>query len=179
MGKKRITIILIAIGIAIGAYFGVGHLMGEGPGTEPNSNNDGLLTGFGIAQSSIEFRNVYPGWNGTAPLTIINGQVRDRVFWVSLEQPNPDKLKEGYQSLPEKYYSWITINGWDGAAVTSEPEVVLKAGERHELTLVLTIPEDIDYADKRAEVRVRVSDLSQTGLVQVAVETRWYIIVAE
>lgn len=177
MGKKRILlVVLVAVIATVGTYFAVGHFR-----ISRVSENDPLHLeeGFGIAQAAVEFVNVYPGWVGSAPLTIINGDDKDRVFWVSCEQPNPDKLKSGYEAFPEEYYSWITITGWDGTEETAAPEVVLAAGENHELTVTLAVPEDSNYTGKKAEVRIRVADKSPIGLVTIAIESKWYIITAE
>jgi len=159
--KKIIIGIILAMAIAAGSYFGVMHFKSGVPS---------LDEGFGILQSEVEFRNVYPGWSGSAPLTIINGKDRDRTFSISLEQPNPNKLKQFYQVFPEEYYSWITI---------TEPEVSLKAGQYHEQVIIFAMPEDVHYEGKYTEVRIRVSDITPEGLVTLAVESRWYIITAE
>ena len=131
-GKRILLVALVAIVATIGTYFAVGHLSARQKPTEYDPLY--LESGFGIAQAAVEFVNVYPGWVGSAPLTVINGGDMDRVLWVSCEQPNPNKLKEGYEAFPEEYYSWITITGWDGTQETVEPEVVLATGENHELT---------------------------------------------
>ena len=176
-GKRILLIALVAVVATVGAYFAVGHL---GARQDPNENNPLYLeSGFGIAQAAVEFVNVYPGWVGSAPLTVINGNDKDRVLWVSCQQPNPSKLKSGYEAFPEEYYSWITITGWDGTQDTVEPEVVLDAGENHELIIVLAVPVDADYASRKAEVRIRVAEKNPAGLVTIAIESKWYIITAE
>ena len=177
MGKKRILLtVLVAVLATTGTYFAIGHFKV----THVEENDPlHLEEGFGIAQAAVEFVNVYPGWVGSAPLTIINGDDKDRVFWVSCQQPNPEKLKVGYEAFPEEYYSWITITGWDGTESTTAPEVVLNAGENHELTITLAMPTDADYTNKKAEVRIRVAEKNPIGLVTIAIESKWYIITAE
>lgn len=127
-----------------------------------------LPEGFGIYGSQVEFEGVYPGWTGTVPLTIVNGEDRDRLFVVSLRTPS--KLREGYEAFPQEYFYWITI---------SEPEVAVSSGGIHQIPLTLTMPWDSDYTGKRAEVRIRIEDTTQTGLVQIALETKWFIITAD
>ena len=176
-GKRILLVALVAIITTVGAYFAVGHIrMGQEP---PEHDPLYLESGFGIAQAAVEFVNVYPGWVGSAPLTVINGHDEDRVLRVTCEQPSLNKLKSGYEAFPEEYYSWITITGWDGVQDTVEPEVVLAAGENHELTVILAMPADADYTSKKAEVRIRVAEKNPAGLVTIAVESRWYIITAE
>lgn len=174
-GKRILLIALVAIVATVGTYFAVGHFSVNQNPTEYDPLY--LENGFGIAQAAVEFVNVYPGWVGSAPLTVINGDDKDRVFWVSCQQPsNP---KNGYEVFPEEYYSWITITGWDGSKNTTEPEVVLAAGENHELTIVLAMPEDADYADKKVEVRIRVAEKNPEGIVAIAIESKWFITTAE
>jgi len=160
-GPNVLLIIIIALAVAIGAYFGVTYLMGRVPS---------LDEGFGILQSEVELRNVYPGWQGEVPLTIINGKDQDRTFSVSVEQPQPNKVKAGYEVFPEQYFSWITI---------TETDIPIKAGHYYETVIIFAMPEGVNYAGKQTEVRVRVSDMTPQGLVTLAVESRWYIITAE
>jgi len=176
---KVLTIAALAVLTALTAYFIIGHTGNSVPT---------LAEGFGILESEIEFRHIYPGWNGTAPLTIINGGDQDRMFSVSVEQPNLAKIKSGYEALPEQFYCWITI---------PEPEVSIKAGKYHRLMITLAVPADAPpyrsehttltasddgtglYAINQFEVRIRVSDAAPEGLVTLALEAKWYIITAE
>ena len=161
MSTKAKLIILIAILVAVGSYFGIRALKSGIPSLEE---------GFGILQSEVEMRNVYPGWEGSAPLTIINGKDQDRTFSISLEQPNTNQLKSGYVVFPEEYYSWITI---------TDPEVFIKAGGYYETLVIFAMPADVNYEGKQTEIRIRVSDMTPQGLISLAVESRWYIITAE
>ena len=227
-----------------------------------------LPEGFGIYGSSVELEGVYPGWSGTIPLTLVNGQDRERLFVIyvvshpvievlealpsdfttvdgyvesfevsvigfewgltreygeSWEEENLDygvepldpdtgeKLAPVYcsfnyslsglpgsttyhwrakiltrlgwfygpdrvfttplfEALPEKYLYWLTVK---------EPEVTVGIGEVRQVNITLEIPSDADYAGKHAEVRIRVDDTTQTGLVQIALECRWFIITAD
>jgi len=159
--KKKILIAVLLVIAVVGAYLGA---------TYHHEDSDGLpslVTGFGVLQSEVEFRNVYPGWNGSVPLTIINGNDRDRTFIITLEEPT--KLKLGYEVFPLINYSWINI---------TEAEVTIAAGGYHEIVVILAMPADASYSGRQSEIRIRVSDITQTGIVQVAVESRWYIITA-
>jgi len=55
----------------------------------------------------------------------------------------------------------------------------VEAGKHLRLTITLTMPEWADYHGKETEVRIRVQEVNLEGLVQLAVESRWYIITAE
>ena len=172
--KKKIAIIaIVAVILTCGIYFGLG--MKGTPNEMPV-----LAEGFGILESQIEVNSLYPGYTCTLPLTIINGNDRSRVFAISLEQPNPNKLQNGYEAFPEEYYRWITLTGWDGERPTIEPEVVLEAGEHHKVVVALAMPNNADGLwNKHMEVRVRVSDTTSPGLVTLAIEARWYIVIAD
>lgn len=124
-----------------------------------------IAEGFGLYGLTATFKNVYPGWSGTIPLTIVNGQDKDRMFIISLKQPS--NLKVGYTPLPKEYYCWITI---------SETVVNVSAGKIYQVPVTLSMPSDADYAGKRVEVNILVEDTTQTGLVQIALEDKWYII---
>lgn len=183
MENRRIAIIIVvAVVVAVGGYFGLMQFRDTTPV---------LAEGFGILQPEVEVRNIYPGYIATAPLTLLCGQDRDRTFAVTLEQPNIAKLKNGYEAFPEDYYEWFTIDpgsyqggGWewgriefDGKIDFGDP-IIVAAGHYRQLSISVTMPEWSDYYGKETEVRVRVSELSTTGLVQLAIESKWYIITA-
>ena len=133
-----------------------------------NQNIPNLPEGFGLYGSEVEFSGVYAGWNGTVPVTIINGRDKERLFVLSLVQPTT--LKEGYEALPKEDYSWVTI---------SETQVTVPAGITYEIPVMLSIPSDVSssaLAGKKYEVGILVEDITQTGFVQIALETKWYIV---
>lgn len=127
-----------------------------------------LPEGFGIYGASVELEGVYPGWTGTIPITIVNGQDRDRLFVIYVVSPT--KPKAGFEALPEEYLYWLTVG---------EPEVTVGKGEIRQINITLEMPPDTDYAGRRAEVRIRVDDTTQRGLVQIALESKWFITTAD
>ena len=168
MKKKLPLIALIAATLTVGIYFSVLNASDKVPTLEQ---------GFGIWESEQELEG-NPGGYNVATLTIINGNDEDRSFWVSLEQANPTKLPDGYEVFPEEHYDWFTLSGWDGTQVTTEPKVVLKAGEYYQVPIAIRVPYSTTYLDTEAELRVRVTELSGTFQV-TALESRWYIVVVE
>jgi len=176
---KAVTIAVLAVLTALTAYFIIGHTGNSVPTLE---------TGFGILESEIELRHIYPGWNGTAPLTIINGADKDRTFQVTVEMANPNKVKNGYEPLPEDFHGWFTV---------PEQQIAIPAGSYHQCTITIAVPEDAPqyrseyttmtlsdngeglYTINQFEVRIRVTDMMPEGLVSMAIEARWYIITAE
>jgi len=132
---------------------------------EGNQKVQSLTEGFGVYGSKVELDGIYPGWSGIIPLTILNGQDRDRLFVLSVQSPsNP---KEGYEPLPEKYLFWVNI---------SQPTITVIKGGSYQVPITVTMPDNADYKGKKAEVRILIEDTTQTGLVQIAVESRWFII---
>jgi len=182
--KKTIIAIVIMLAVTAGVYFGVGHFRPvEGLtvaqayhiwASEQAASN---LGGFGILESEQDLI-ANPGGVKIATLTIFNTRDQDRTFWISIEQASPDKLPDGYECLPTKYFSWFTPSGWDGSRVTVEPKVVVKAGQYRHVSILVAIPTNTDYLNQPAELRVRVTELSG-GFQITALESRWYIVVVE
>ena len=183
MNKGRIAgVVVLAALSALTGYFIIGHVGGEA-NTVPT-----LETGFGILESEIEIRHIYPGWEGTAPLTIINGADKDRTFQVTVEMANPNKVKNGYEPLPEDFHGWFTV---------PDQQITVTAGSYHQCTITIAVPEDAPqyrseyttvtlsddgeglYTTNQFEVRIRVTDMLPEGLVSMAIEARWYVITAE
>ena len=125
-------------------------------------------SGFALYGSRVEFDGVYPGWSGTVPVTIVNGEDAEKSFRLSVMTPS--KLDPGWEALPEEYHDWITI---------SEPTVTLSAGQIYEVPVTLTMPPDADYSGKKAEVRILVENTDQQGFVQIALAARWLIRTSE
>ena len=182
MKKERIAgVVVLALLSALTGYFIIGHVVDKD--AVPT-----LAEGFGILESEVEFRHVYAGWEGTAPLTIINGADKDRTFWVSVQPASPNKVKNGYEPLPEDFHKWLTVPGQN---------ITVPAGSYHQCTITITVPEDAPeyrseyttlvlgddgtnlYTANQFEIRIRVTDMMPEGLVSMAIEARWYIITAE
>jgi len=125
-------------------------------------------SGFALYGSKVEFDGVYPGWSGTVPVTIINGEDAEKSFRLSVMTPS--NLDAGWEALPEEYHDWITI---------SEPTVTLSPGQIYEVPVTLTMPPDADYSGKKAEVRILVENTDQEGFVQIALAARWLISTSE
>lgn len=146
--------------ITVGTYSDITYVDDKGM-PEPQE-------GFWLYGNAVKFDGVFPGWSGTVPLTIINGTDRDRLFIISLRTSL--KTKEGFEPLPQEYFYWVTI---------AKPEVSIAKGETYQVPITLTMPSDADYRGKKAEVRILVEDATQTGLVRIALEMKWFIITAD
>jgi hypothetical protein len=141
----------------------------EQPNTDivyKGGNHPSMTDGFGV-YDQVFIDGLYPGYSGNVPLTIVNGPDRDRLF--NLTVSGTDKAKEGYESLPQQYLSWFTIDNSSFA---------IQKDDSHKAIVHVSVPEDMDYAGKKAELRILVEDTTQTGIVQIAVESRWFITTA-
>ena len=125
-----------------------------------------LEEGFGIKGSDVTFDGVYAGYTATIPVTLVNGQDKDRLFWLSTRIPS--KVTDGYEPIPFAYLDWIVI---------PQPGANLAVGEVYQVPVTLTIPKGLELDGERYEARVLVENTDQAGLVQIAVEMKWFIIV--
>ena len=124
-----------------------------------------LDEGFGIKGSDATFDGVYAGYSATIPLTLVNGHDKARQFVVSSRIPS--KVADGFEPIPWEYLDWILV---------LEPTANLAIGEIYQVPVTLSIPEDTELNGERYEVRILVEDIGQTGLVQIAVDMKWFII---
>lgn len=160
MRKKLIIIAVVAAVVTAGVYFGVFHGRQQVPVLEQ---------GFGIWESEIVIGDAAPGATGMVPLTILCGKDYARNFTITLAQPSPNKVKDGYEAFPADCYDWITL--------PQEP-IHVEAGSHQHLDIPFRVPYYNGYDEgTQFEARVRVAEVGQGGLVQLAVESKWYIII--
>jgi len=158
--KKKILIGVMVVALAAAGYFIADHLKVHVPQLEQ---------GFGIWESEMSIV-ANPGGTNVATLTIINGRDQDRSFYITLEQPNPNKVPYGYDVFPQECYGWFTM---------PETAIDITAGHYHQLQIPISVPYNATYLNRNAELRVQVTAFDATGLVQLAVQSRWYIVVTE
>ena len=156
--KKKVIIGLLVVALAAAGYLIAGHFRVHVPQLEQ---------GFGIWESEMEVV-ANPGGNNTAVLTIINGNDQDRSFYITLEQANPAKVPYGYDVFPEECYSWFTV---------PDSAINITKGHYYQLQIPISIPYNATYLNRNAELRVQVTAFDATGLIQLAIQSRWYIVV--
>ena len=122
-----------------------------------------LEEGYGV-YTSCSFYGLFGGWSGQAPLIIVCGKDKDRIFEIRIE--SPDGLASGYSALPEECYSWIVI---------SNNLVAAKAGETVRVPVTITIPNDILYVNRHDQIAFYVNDITQTGFSQIAYKSSWFL----
>jgi len=158
MKKKIVLSILLGTALVVGIVFA---LAGEGIPT--------LAEGVGLVETEI-WLDCNPGGNNTAVLTVINGKDSDKLFSITLAQPNPDSLQAGYEPFPEEHYGWFTLPG----ELISVP-----AGGYFRVSIPISVPADTDFLDRPAELRVQAIAFNPDGIVQIGVASKWYIVVTE
>lgn len=127
--------------------------------------------GYGLWGATVTVKNVYPGWSGSAPVTIVNGKDQRRTFHLMVQQPG-STIKEGYEPFPTKYFNWITIEDLN-------PEVAIGGVKKVSVTLSAPYTFPSEMRGKDYEVRILVEDWSQTGFIQLALQAKWLITFAE
>jgi hypothetical protein len=165
MRKLWLILPLLAVVLLVGCPTGQSFIS-----TGPIGDTPYVKEGYAIYGGTVDIDGLHPGWSGTVPLRIVNGEDRDRELAISVKAVQPDKVTDGYEPLPDEYLSWVTV---------TQPNVFVAAGSTVTVPIDLTMPKGADYAGKRAEVRILVEDTTQTGLVQIALEAKWFITTAE
>jgi len=122
-----------------------------------------LAEGFGIKGDTVKIKDLYPCYSDTIKLEIINGQDKTREFHLSIE---PETNLQGWEQFPAEYYSWFTI---------ATPIFRLMPNESRIVSISVLMPCEANYSGKKARCRLMVEDWSQTGLIQIAVASKWYI----
>lgn len=127
--------------------------------------------GYGLYGATVTITDIWPGWSGSAPLTIVNGKDYARTFHLTIQQPG-SSLQKGYEPLPEKYFSWITIEDL-------QPKVAIGGVKKVSITLSAPFDFPVELRGKKYDVRILVEDWSQTGFIQNALQEKWLITFAK
>lgn len=128
----------------------------------------GVSEGFGLYGATVTITNVYPGWSGSAPITIVNGNDHARTFQLSLQQPGIGVLQRGYEPFPKEYFSWINIENM-------QPRAAIGGTVRVSVTLSSPFNFPRELKGKKYDLRILVEDWSQTGFIQLALQEKWLI----
>jgi hypothetical protein len=103
------------------------------------------------------------------PLTITNSNDETSVFELTIRNPEPKELKDGYQPIPEPI--WITLE---------DNEITLPAQGIYKGDVTITIPDDPKLLGKKYQVILRARQKgAETGLsVSLALEGRLLLSIA-
>jgi hypothetical protein len=107
---------------------------------------------------------LWAGFSGSAPLTIVNGNDYARTFHLSIQSPSVD----GYLPFPEKYYSWVSIEDLT-------PKVAIGGSRRISITLSVPYQLPNEIRGNKFTFGILVEDWSQTGFVQIAYQQKWLV----
>lgn len=117
-----------------------------------------------ISPGRVEVGNFHPGATATWPLTIHNGKDEPAQFEVRYKEPS--KVEEGYVKAPEIVQDWVII---------TDPAPLLEAFETREVEIAVVMPEDAESPGPKWEFWIAVRDVSQAGMVQTELATRWLV----
>jgi hypothetical protein len=67
-----------------------------------------------------------------------------------------------------EYYDWFTV---------PDEGIEIAAGGYYQVKIPILVPYDTTYMDRHAELMVQVTAADPTGLVQMGVASKWYIVV--
>jgi len=112
-----------------------------------------------ISPGKYKVEGFHPGATASIPIALHNGNDEDTTFEVTARVP--DNLKDGYEPWP-----------WPESVIIEIPEPTLGPGEMIPIPIELTMPEDVEYEDKLAEVWVSVIEQGQEGMVITELVTR-------
>jgi len=129
------------------------------------SGTPNLAEGYGVI-TGVHVWDMYAGAVATGPLKIVCGRDGDRIFNIYVTEPDPRSLEPGYTTLPEEYYSWITIG---------DNDVPAEAGEMVSVPITITIPSDMLYTNRHDAFALFVKDITQADLTQIAYKSVWFI----
>jgi len=118
--------------------------------------------GFGIEPGKVFIDNLYPGAEADIPITIYNQYDYETAFKVRVREP--DYTETSYETLP--YLAWVTI--------TPERVTIAPRGQA-EVLVVIIMPEDADYGDKKAEVWISFMEHETAGMIKIEICSRLLI----
>jgi uncharacterized membrane protein len=116
-----------------------------------------------VSPSKVEMGNFTPGASAEYELNIHNGKDEPAEFSVTYRVPSSPA--SGFVTAPEEAQDWVTI---------ADPSPVLEAKETRQVLIAVEIPEGAT-APAKWEFWIVVKDVSQGGMVQTELASRWLI----
>jgi len=134
------------------------------PGAEKVEPPPELYDQNWISPGKVEVGNFHPGARAEWPLTIHNGNEEATKFEIRFKLPGT--VGEGYVVAPEAAQDWVII---------AEPTPVLEGFETREILIALVMPADAASPGPKWEFWVAVRDVTQEGMVQTELASRWLV----
>ncbi len=117
-----------------------------------------------ISPGKVEVGNFHPGARAEWPLTIHNGS--EEPTQVEVRYVEPTQVEEGYVKAPGIVQDWVII---------SDPAPTLEGFETREVLIAIVMPEDAESPAPKWEFWIAVKDVTQTGMIQTELATRWLV----
>jgi len=106
----------------------------------------------------------YNSFERTVPLTIQNTEDRTLDLYIHLVEPN--FVEEGFEPLPKDCWEWISLQ---------EKNVTLEAQESVTYNVVVRVPKDSEYLNKKYEFWWLAEDVTEFKTIRVDMHTRWRV----
>jgi len=155
---KKLILILAAVVVLL-----VAGCTPSSPVIEKPEPGPELYDQVWISPGKVNVGHFYPGARAEYPLTIHNGNDQSAEFSITYREASTPE--EGYVTAPDETQDWVII---------ADPTPVLKAKETKEVLIAVEMPEDAT-APEKWEFRVVVKDVSQAGMVQIELASRWLV----
>jgi len=156
---KKLIGLLILLGLLL-----TGCAQPSLPVAEPLEPPPELYDKTWISPGKVEEGNYHPGARAEWPLTIHNGNAEPARFEVRYREPS--QCEEGYVKAPSIVQEWVLI---------AAPAPVLEGFETREILIAVVMPEDAESLGPRWEFWIAVKDVTQTGMVQTELASRWLV----
>jgi hypothetical protein len=126
-----------------------------------------LAQGFSLSPPSVTISGLPPGGETQQfPMTITNKEDTAYTFQLTVYNPPDKDLKEGFSQLPDN--SWIAF---------SSNSIEVPPNSSAEVTVMVTVPEGQQWANKNYEVWLGVSP-EAAGLFAIKLYSRLYLVTA-
>ena len=156
---KKLIGLLILLGLLL-----MGCAQPSPPAAEPVEPPPELYDKTWISPGKVEVGNFHPGGGAKWPLTIHNGSEEPAQFEVRYMEPGT--VEEGYVKAPSIVQDWVII---------ADPAPLLEGFETREVMIAVEMPEDAESPGPRWEFWVAVKDVTQAGMVQTELASKWLV----
>ena len=116
-----------------------------------------------ISPGKVQIGNFYAGARAEWDLSLHNGESEERTFSISYR--HPDRVEKGFEPAPGEAKDWVII---------ADASPVLAPRETRNMLVVLELPDNAEVPPQW-EFWVAVKDISQGGMVQTVLCSRWLV----
>ena len=116
-----------------------------------------------ISPGKVQIGNFYAGARAEWDLSIHNGESKERTFSISYR--HPDRVETGFEFAPVEAKDWVII---------ADATPVLAPKETKNVLIALVLPGNTQVPPQW-EFWIAVKDISQGGMVQTVLCSRWLV----